>query len=55
MKQISEMDGKMFTSSLNICQEPAVERGGGGRIFSNTTITGDFRCREVKTGFCRKI
>jgi hypothetical protein len=32
MKQISEVEGKPFTSSLNICPEkPAVERGGGGR------------------------
>ncbi len=36
MKQISEVEGKPFTSSLNICPEkPAVERGGGGR--SNTS------------------
>jgi hypothetical protein len=32
MKQISEVEGKPFTSSLNICPEkPALERGGGGR------------------------
>jgi hypothetical protein len=34
MKQISEVEGNPFTSSLNSCPEkekPAVERGGGGR------------------------
>ncbi len=44
----------------NICRGPTfgdfvtIFTGrGGGRCRGGTTWTGDFKCREVKTGFCR--